>query len=158
MRAGAAVVCLMLVSACQTVPPEGLTVADQEAIYELTLRYQATVRAGDRAAWIELWTTDAEYQVPEAPTLVGRDRIRADMELFPTPTEMNLTINESDGSGNWAWARGNWDFFAAATEDMAEIRLAGSVLFVLKKQLDGTWLIDTESYNLDAPQEVVEEG
>ncbi len=80
------------------------------------------------------------------------------MEMFPTPTEMKLTINESDGSGKWAWARGSWDFAATASEDMPEMRLAGSVLFVLEKQQDGTWLIDTECYNLDAPSEVPPEG
>jgi len=158
MRALSAFAVLMLVSACQTAAPEGLLDADRAAIDELAASYQAAVRAGDLDAWVELWTTDAVYQIPEAPTLVGRDQIRADMELYPTPTEMNLTINESDGSGNWAWARGNWDFFAAATEDMAETKLTGSVLFVFEKQQDGTWLIDTECYNLDAPQEVVEEG
>ena len=158
MRALAAISILLLVAACQTAAPEGLSDADRAAIDELTASYQATVRAGDLDAWAGLWTNDAEYQLPEAPTLVGRDQIRADMESYPTPTEMNLTIHESDGSGNWAWARGNWEYFVAANEDMAEIDMAGSVLFVFEKQPDGTWLIDTESYNLDHPQEVVEEG
>ncbi len=158
MRALAAVFVLLFVSACQAAPPEGLMDADRAAIDEVTANYQATTLAGDIDAWVELWTTDAEYQVPEAPTLVGRGQIRADMESFPTPTEMNLTISGSDGSGKWAWVRGNWDFAVAATEDMPEMRMAGSVLFVMEKQQDGTWLIDTECYNLDAPQEVVEEG
>jgi ketosteroid isomerase-like protein len=34
------------------------------------------------------------------------------------------------------------------------MRMEGSVLWVLEKQGDGTWLIDTECYNLDHPGDV----
>ena len=64
MRALAAFACLMLVTACQTAPPEGLTAADQEAIYELgqdtkLLPWPGTGRHGPI-----LWTTDAVYRSP----------------------------------------------------------------------------------------------
>ena len=71
---------------------------------------------------------------------------------------MKFTIDESDGSGPWAWARGTWNVVAAATEDMPEMSLGGSYLWVLEKQADGNWLIDTECYNLDAPMEAPPEG
>jgi len=158
MRALLAVAFLMIVAACQTAPPEGLTAADQEAIYELGLRYQAAAVAGDWAAWTDLWTPDAVYQVPEAPTLVGHEQIMAEAQAFGVPTEMNFSIDESDGSGPWAWARGPWAVVFAATEDTPEVRVGGSYLWVLEKQADGNWLIDTECYNLDAPMEAPLEG
>jgi ketosteroid isomerase-like protein len=158
MRAIAAFSLLILVVGCQTAPPPGLTAADQEAIYELGLRYQAAARAGDWAAWTDLWTTDAVYQIPEAPALVGHEQIMANAQAFPVPTEMNVTIDDSDGSGKWAWVRGTWNFTAAATEEMPELRMFGSFLWVLEKQADGTWLIDTECYNLDEPSDIPVEG
>ena len=92
MRVLLAVAVLMIVAACQAAPPEGLMDADRAAIDEVTANYQATTLAGDIDAWVELWTTDAEYQVPEAPTLVGRGQIRADMELFPTPRNLSTRM------------------------------------------------------------------
>ena len=136
-----------------TAPPEGLTATDRASIAELGARYRAAARAGDWAGWTELWTTDAVYQIPEAPALVGHEEIMANAQAFPVPTDMNLTIDDSDGSGRWAWARGTWNFAAAATEDMPEMKMAGSFLWVLEKQTDGSWLIDTECYNLDAPMD-----
>jgi len=158
MRALAAFAVALVVTACQTAPPEGLTAADQEAIYELGLKYQAAAVAGDWAAWTELWTTDAVYQIPQGPTRVGHEQIMAEAEAFGVPTEMNFAIDESDGSGPWAWARGTWNVVAAATEDMPEMRMGGSYLWVLEKQADGNWLIDTECYNFDAPLETPPEG
>jgi ketosteroid isomerase-like protein len=142
----------------QAPPLEGLTAADQEAIHELGLRYQAAAVAGDWAAWTDLWTTDAVYQVPQAPALVGHEQIMAEAEAFGVPTDMTFTIDASDGSGPWAWARGTWSVVAAATGEMPVTTMEGSYLWVLKKQADGTWLIDSECYNLDAPMEMPPEG
>jgi ketosteroid isomerase-like protein len=158
MRTLAAVAVLLLVTACQTAPPEGLTAADQEAIYELGQKYRAAAEAGDWAAWTDLWTPDAVYQVPEAPTLVGHEQIMAEAEGFGVPTEMTFSIDASDGSGSWAWARGTWGVAMAATAEMPEMTMGGSYLWVLEKQADGSWLIDTECYNLDAPMEMPPEG
>ena len=157
MRTLAAFAVLLLVAACQTAPPVGLTDADRAAINELAANYRAAALAGDGAAIGGLWTEDAVYQLPEAPAITGRDAIVAAFESFGTPTEMEANVSASDGSGNWAWARGTWLFVAAATEEMPEMRMEGSYLWVLEKQPDGTWLIDTECYNLDAPMETPSE-
>jgi len=154
----AALAVLMLVAACQASPPEGLSDADRAAIDELAASYRAAVRAGDWTAWTELWTTDGVFQILEAPAIVGREEILAKYQTFRVPTEMDLTISDVDGSGKWAWARGTWFFLAPATEEMPEIRMVGSFLWVLEKQSDGNWLIDTECENLDTPSDMPVEG
>ena len=158
MRTLAAFSILLLVAACQTAPPAGLTDADRAAINGVAADYAAAGLAGDWAAMAGLWTEDAVYQVPEAPAIRGREAIVAAYQGGPTPTEMRTNISASDGSGNWAWARGTWRWVAPATEDMPEMRVEGSFLWVLEKQPDGIWLIDTECYNLDAPRETPSEG
>jgi uncharacterized protein (TIGR02246 family) len=158
MRTLAAVAVLFFVAACQTTPPEGLTDVDRAAIAELAASYSAAGRAGDWAAMAELWTEDAVYQIPDAPALRGREAIVADFQAFPAPTEMDVSVSASDGSGKWAWARGTWFFAAAATEEMPEMRMEGGFLWVLEKQPDGKWQIDSECYNMDAPVDKPPEG
>ena len=36
--------------------------------------------------------------------------------------------------------------------------MEGSLLWVLEKQPEGTWLIDSETYNLDIPRDPPPEG
>ena len=159
MKAIAAFSVLLLVAGCQTAPPPDLTAGDRAAIDQLSADYAAALRVLDLDAWIDLWTADAVYQVPNGPTLVGHAEIKATFDASSNPpTEVTATLNDVDGSGKWAWARGNFVFAMAATEEVAEMRAVGSFLWVLEKQPDGTWLIDTECYNSDTPLEVPAEG
>jgi uncharacterized protein (TIGR02246 family) len=151
MRTAALLACLFL-SACQTPPPPGFAAEDRAAIEEIAARYLATARAGDWDGWTDLWTEDAVYMVPDAPSLVGKAEIRASLDVFAgPPMEMTLDLQAADGVGKWAWGRGSFTFAMAATEEMPEMRMEGSFLWVLEKQADGTWLIDSECYNSDAP-------
>jgi uncharacterized protein (TIGR02246 family) len=153
MRAFATVAVLLLVAACQTAPPPmEFTAGDRAAIDELGAAYLATALAGDWDAWTALWTEDGVYMVPDAPRLVGHADIRASLDAFPAPpAEMSVTLNDVDGAGKWAWARGSFLFAMDAAEEMPEMRLEGSFLWVLEKQADGRWLIDSECYNSDFP-------
>lgn len=158
MRTLAALAGLLLVTACHTAPPAGLTDADRAAIDQIAADYAAANLARDWAALGGLWTEDAVYLGPEVPAIRGRDAIVADFQSYPRPSEIEVNVTASDGSGNWAWARGTWHYVAAATEETPEVTMDGSLLWVLEKQPDGTWLIDTECYNLDAPVEMPPEG
>lgn len=154
MRTLAVVAVLFLVAAFQTAPQESLSETDRAAIEELAADYAAAVQTGDWVALGELWTADAVYQIPNAPALVGREAVVADFQrIMGPPVENFVRISALDGSGKWAWVRGTWLFVLAATEEMPEMRAEGSYLWVLERQPDGRWLIDTECYNLDVPPE-----
>ena len=159
MKALAALAFLFLVAACQTAPPLEMTAADRATIDAFLGEYQATALAGDWDAWTELWTADAVYMLPNVPPLVGRAAIRETLEAFPNPpNEMSVTLEGVDGSGKWAWVRGSFRFAMDASGDMPEMREVGSILWVLEKQSDGTWLLDSECYNSDIPLEMPPEG
>jgi len=152
-----AVIALLYVATVPNAQPAGLSAGDRVAIDELLASYSAAYQAGDWDAWAALWTPDAVYQIPEAPALVGRDAILADART-QVPGDVNVTIIDSDGSGKWAWARGKWVSLRPATEERPELRMEGSFLWVLEKQPEGTWLIDSETYNLDIPRDPPPEG
>lgn len=147
-----AVVALLFVATRPTPTQMDLTAGDRAAIDQLSAEYLSTARAGDWDAWTDLWTPDAVYMVPDAPDLVGKPAIRESLDVFSgPPTEMNVRVAAVDGAGKWAWARGSFVFAMAASGEMPEMRMAGSFLWVLEKQGDGTWLIDSECYNSDSP-------
>ena len=158
MRALAALAVLTLVSACQTASPPELNAGDRAGIADLVASYSSAFQAGDWNAWTDLWTTDAVYQIPEAPALVGRAAILADAQTSQGSAEVSITLTDSEGSGRWAWARAKWVSARPATADRSEMRMEGSILWVFEKQPDGTWLIDSECYNLDAPRDPSPEG
>ncbi len=158
VRALTAVAILLLISACQSPPPE-LSEADRAAIDALAAEYQATAKAADWDGWKDLFSADAVYMGQDAPPLVGRDAIGESMNVFPNPpTEMSVSLGAVDGGGKWAWAQGSFHFAMAAAGDMPEMSMTGSFLWVLEKQSDGTWLVDSESYNSDTPPEMPPEG
>jgi ketosteroid isomerase-like protein len=158
MRTLAALAVLLLVTACTTAPPEGLTDADRAAVNRVVADYAASALAGDWAALGALWTPDAAYLVPEAPAIRGRDAIVATFQGSPPPTEAGVDVDAWDGTGNWAWVRGTWHWVTPATEEAPEMRGEGSFLWVMEKQPNGTWLIDTECFNSDAPRDMPAEG
>jgi uncharacterized protein (TIGR02246 family) len=151
MRVVFGVAVLVLVSTCQA-PPAEITDADRAAIDALVSEYQATALAGDWDVWTALWTEDAVYMVPAMPVLEGRGAIRASMDAFPAPpSELGVSITALDGAGGWAWVRGTFRMTMPAIEDMPEMTEVGKFLWVLEKQADGGWLIDSEAYNSDLP-------
>lgn len=152
-----AVVALLYVATMPSAAPGGLSAGDRAAIDELLANYSDAYQAGDWDAWAALWTPDAVYQVPEAPSLVGREAILEDAR-GQVPADVQLTFTEVDGSGKWAWARCSWVSFRPATEESSEMRMQGSLVWVLEKQPDGAWRIDTETYNLDIPREPPQGG
>lgn len=151
MRALVASALLMLVSACQAAPPPEFSADDRAEIAELVASYSSAFQSGDWNAWSQLWTTDAVYQIPDAPALVGREAILADAQTSSGSVAVDITLLDSDGSGKWAWGRAKWASERPATEDRAALEMEGSILWVFEKQPDGMWLIDSECYNLDAP-------
>ena len=152
MRALAAFFVLVLVAACQAPPPPEMTDADRAAIDALVAEYQAKAMAGDWDAWTALWTQDAVYMVPDMPVLEGREAIRASMDAFPEPpSELGVSITAVGGVGGLAWVRATYHMTIPAFEDVPEMTEVGKFLWVLEKQPDGRWLIDSEAYNSDSP-------
>ena len=150
---------LFVVAACQPAPPAEMTDADRAAIDALVGEYQATAVAGDWDAWSALWTEDAVYMVPGTPVLDGRQAIRVSLDAFPSPpSELRVSLGAVEGFGDWAWARGAYAMTMPAFEDMPEMTEVGKFLWVLEKQADGTWLIDSEAYNSDSPPPMPPEG
>lgn len=141
---------VIAIGACQ--PAVGpLSDADLAAINDLGNAYQEVALAGDWDAWAAFWTEDARYQMPNAPILLGRAAIRESVDAFPALSEMNVTVDEIEGLGGLAWARGTFRYSGLMEGEEVPMGDAGSYLWVLEKQPDGSWQIAAECYNSDLP-------
>jgi uncharacterized protein (TIGR02246 family) len=105
----------------------------------------AATLSQDPTALIELWTDDGVRLLPGEPADVGKQAIRATNERHKTarpglrvvsyvPEYKNVTV-----TGEWAFG---WGYFTASYVESAggeEKRIRAKVLWVLKKQADGSW-------------------
>ena len=118
---------------------------DMAAIQNFIKQDIAATLSQDQTALAELWTNDAVRLGPGAPPDIGREAIRATNERFKAaqpglrvisyvPEVKDVTI-----AGEWAFY---WGYFSARYVLSAggeEKSMRSKVLFVLRKQPDGSW-------------------
>ena len=120
---------------------------DIAAIQNLLKKDIAATLSQDQTALADLWTDDAVRLGPGAPVDIGKEAIRASNARFKAaapgmrvvsyvPEMKDLTVD-----GEWAFY---WGYFSGSYVESAgaeEKRTRMKVLFVLKKQPDGTWKV-----------------
>jgi uncharacterized protein (TIGR02246 family) len=118
---------------------------DMAAIERFLKQDIAATLSQDPTALAELWTNDAVRLGPGAPVDIGKEAIRATNErnkaarpglrvISYLPEMKDVTI-----TGDWAFY---WGYFTASYVESAggeEKRIRAKVLFVLRKQPDGSW-------------------
>ena len=121
------------------------------AIKELHQMWTPAIVEQDFDTLIALYTEDAIVLPPNGPKVQGRAAVLEWMKALPTIADANLTIEEIDGYGDLAFARGAY-FMTMMPEGSSEpIQDRGKFIEIRRKQADGSWLIYRDIFTSDLP-------
>jgi len=127
--------------------------ADVEAIKAFFAHNAEVINSGDLDGWIAQFTEDAIFMPPNSVILKGKEAGRE----FARPwyeqlnMEFDLSVDEIEVHGNWAFAR--WSYVGRYTPKAGgeTIQEKGKELWILKRQSDGSWKCSHFIYNTDEP-------
>lgn len=140
-------------SACQapTPPPGPLSAEDVDAIRSVTQAWAEATRIGDGGLMGALYTEDGVEMPPDAPEERGRSAIQIKVEMTRGRSDFSATSVETEGSHDFAYDRGVYSWAAAVT-GMPEPKMeTGNYLAIVRRQVDGSWLISILIWNSDQP-------
>jgi len=115
--------------------------AEVAAIKALFANNSSLINSGDLDGWIDQFTEDAIFMPPNSAVLKGKEAGRE----FARPwyeqlsMEFDLTVDEIEVQGNWAFAR--WHYSGRYTPKVGgeTIQDNGKEIWILKRQSDGLW-------------------
>ncbi|NIO13634.1 MAG: DUF4440 domain-containing protein [Xanthomonadales bacterium] len=110
--------------------------------------WQKAFNAGDADAIAALYTEDGMRLPYEAPIVVGRAAVPANIQSTYDVgvTKIELEVLGAESQGNMAWGHGTYHLM---DESGATVQ-KGKWMNVSKK-IGGTWLIHCDGWNTDAP-------
>ncbi len=125
---------------------------DVALIYELWNEYTAAATDGDIERWLSLWSDDAVQMPPGAPSRIGKEQIRQEMQpLFARYRAKKTTFQAEEVHilGNWAYSHGTFAFELMPEAGGKAKGCRGKFLSILEKQVDGSWRIAVDCFNYD---------
>lgn len=137
----------LIATGCAPAGPHSLSQADQDAIRQIEQEGSKAIRDRNFAAWTALFTDGGELLPPNGAAIEGRAAIKAWADAFPPYSGFEATTVSVEGSGDLAYARGNYTmtFETPGQPDH------GKYLEIYRKQADGTWKLTHDIFNSDVP-------
>ena len=133
-------------------PVLALSDEDIAAIKSLCPALDKAALAGDWDAVVGLFTEDALLMQPNGPAVQGRSPFKSWIESFDlTITEHAIELIEIDGYGDVAYGQATYVEAMILGGGSEPIREVGKILFIFRRQPDGSWLIAVEMWNSDLP-------
>ena len=126
-----------------------LTDADRDAIAGGLADAVAAALAGDWAGFAAQFHEDVKMLPPGAPLYTGRDAIVAGFDGV-TITEFVSEIDELDGCGDVAFARGHHEWSMQIRGSAAPYSESGKWVAVWRRQGDGDWKVIVDIWNSDS--------
>ncbi|MDV9169338.1 SgcJ/EcaC family oxidoreductase [Streptomyces sp. W16] len=115
--------------------------------------YERSLNAGDVAGVVRLYTDDAVFLPPQAPTAVGIDAVRATYAgLFQT-LRLDLTFEIAEVnvvSPDWAFLRSSSTGVATVLANGTQVPSSNHELFVLQR-IHGRWKLARYSFSSVLP-------
>ena len=134
-----------------TVSVTTLSSADVAAIESIHNRFPSVLLRRDFDALAAFYTEDAVLMPPHHPAVHGRAAIKAWMAGFPHVTDFKLTIDRVDGRADLAYSRGAYTMTFRPEGAPAPINDRGKFIEVLRRQSNGDWLLEADTFNSDNP-------
>jgi uncharacterized protein (TIGR02246 family) len=140
-------------TACQPPAQEAAALSDEDIAAIRNVVEQEWVEAmlaGDAAAAAAMHTEDAVRLPPNAPLIKGLADIEASLAAFNL-TEFAQTLEEVDGRGDLAYARGSYESTGMVEGAPESVTEQGKWIAIVQKQPDGSWLAKAVCWNSDLP-------
>ena len=130
--------------------------AARAAIQKIWEQYKATAESGDLDGWLAQWTDDGVRMPPDAPMSVGKQAIRASMEVPLTQFDnvIDIHVQETVIAGDWAYSRGTYTLTFTPKGGGAAGAVDGKFTTILQRQSDGTWKIHRDIFNSNVPPQM----
>jgi len=125
------------------------TEADASAINDIWTEYASRLNDGDIDRWISLWTEEGVQLPPNAPPVIGKDRIRVGMKRALDQFTFNIEITNAEVEvvGNWAFSRGAFTRTDTPKEGGQPVFFDGKYMTILERQADDSWKIHRDIFN-----------
>jgi uncharacterized protein (TIGR02246 family) len=148
MTRSLALITLLTILGCASHPRERQTDASA-ALEPIWKEFAASLGAGDADRWLALWTDDGIQMPPDAPPVVGKERIGARIRSVLDQFKFDMTVNnaEARSAGYLAFARGTYQATLTPKKGGNPIAIDGKYMTILVKQADGSWKIHRDIFN-----------
>lgn len=114
---------------------------DEQAIRQLIATWLAATKAGDTATVLSLMSDDAVFMVAGQKPF-GKTAFMAASEGQKTlDIDGKSEILELQVLGDWAFVRTQLDLTITPIDGSPLVRRAGNTLSILRKEIDGRWLL-----------------
>ncbi len=137
----------------EVLPQRDTSEENLAAIRAIISDFMSSYNEADVDTFSALFTEDAIRMPPNAPVIVGRQRIRENMITTFATFDGEVTVNQEEArfSGDFAITRGTWAVTLtpkAGGEAQSDV---GKWLTMIERQEDGSWKIARNIWNSDRP-------
>lgn len=159
---GLIVVLFLLTVACSTAPtaapapaaPPDTRAADVQAVKDIEAAWVKDAAAKDPDKWASYFSDDGAGLYPGAPTVTGKDGLKAAMKPFMADPNFALTfastrVTASKG-GDMVYSQGTYTMTMTNPKTKKPVTDHGKYLTVYMKQSDGSWKAVADTFNSDS--------
>jgi uncharacterized protein (TIGR02246 family) len=158
ITACATVLCLLIAGCAQApppAPPPDTRAADEKAIRDGDVAWNAAWAAKDAEKIVSQYADDAILMVPDMPSMKGKDAIRAGLKMVLADPNVFLTFKANSvdvaKSGDLAFSQGVYTMVTSDPKTKKPVTEKGTYVTNYKKQADGSWKAVQDINTPDAP-------
>jgi len=147
----------VLLSGCAQAPPPpppDTRAADEKTIRDLETAWVKEFAAKDIDKIVAHYADDGTVLLSNAPTMVGKDAIRAGMKDAVADPKFSLdlkTVKVNVSKDDLAYSKGTYSTSATDPKTKKVMAETGRYVEVYKKQADGSWKIVEDINSPDGP-------
>ena len=147
----------VLLFGCAQAPPPAppdTRAADEQAIRDIETAWVKAFAAKDMDKIVAPYADDATVLLSNAPTMVGKDAIRAGMKDTVTDPKFSLDLKTAKvyvSKDDLAYSRGTYSVTTADPKTKKVMAEKGRYIEVYKKQPDGSWKIVEDINSPESP-------
>lgn len=134
----------LLLPACQSMNPQPQPLVDRdfEAIQDTHDQMMEAVRNNDWPGFVAFLTDDATVLIAGHPATQGREATRSALaRLHLQILSQDAEVQVMEGRETLAYLRGHYTRTVRRPGDTEPVLESGNYIWILKQQLDGTWLV-----------------